>query len=294
MVRAVGGLVRINSRPGKGTRLNILSVADHRLGNPCSFGRDRRRAVCIPAEPDRPNFHARPAERARARGKAARDARRPARGFGRGPHRKHHPLSRTGHGALEAALRGSREIGFTVLSMSTSLVAVFIPILLMGGIVGRMFREFAVTLSVAVAISMVVSLTTTPTMCAKLLKRTRKGQKHNWLLSRQRARIRGALRWICQQPALGLATSAARLWHYAGHGLPGGLSLHCRSQGLLPAAGHRPLERQCPGLAEDISFQTMRQKLTQYMAIVQTDPAVDIVAGNIGRRPNTGRTSISR
>ena len=70
----------------------------------------------------------------------------------------------------EAALRGSSEIGFTVLSMSTSLIAVFIPILLMGGIVGRMFREFAVTLSVAVAISMVVSLTTTPMMCAKFLK----------------------------------------------------------------------------------------------------------------------------
>ena len=67
----------------------------------------------------------------------------------------------------EAALRGAREIGFTVLSMSVSLVAVFIPILLMGGIVGRLFREFAVTLSVAIAISLVVSLTTTPMMCAR-------------------------------------------------------------------------------------------------------------------------------
>ena len=72
------------------------------------------------------------------------------------------------HGSGTAAARS--EIGFTVLSMSTSLIAVFIPILLMGGIVGRMFREFAVTLSVAVAISMVVSLTTTPMMCAKFLK----------------------------------------------------------------------------------------------------------------------------
>src|SRR5438093_6339879 len=71
---------------------------------------------------------------------------------------------------VQAALRGSREIGFTVLSMSTSLVAVFIPILLMGGIVGRLFREFAVTLSVAIAVSLIVSLTTTPMMCAKFLK----------------------------------------------------------------------------------------------------------------------------
>src|SRR6266513_219662 len=70
---------------------------------------------------------------------------------------------------FEATLRGAREIGFTVLSMSASLVAVFIPILLMGGIVGRLFREFAVTLSVAIAISMVISLTTTPMMCAHLL-----------------------------------------------------------------------------------------------------------------------------
>src|SRR5438309_11632146 len=71
---------------------------------------------------------------------------------------------------VQAAFRGAREIGFTVLSMSTSLVAVFIPILMMGGIVGRLFHEFAVTLSAAIAVSLLVSLTTTPTMCAKFLR----------------------------------------------------------------------------------------------------------------------------
>src|SRR5207244_598636 len=71
---------------------------------------------------------------------------------------------------LDAALRGAREIGFTVFSMSTSLIAVFIPILLMGGIVGRLFREFAVTLSSAIAISLVISLTITPMMCGRFLK----------------------------------------------------------------------------------------------------------------------------
>ena len=71
---------------------------------------------------------------------------------------------------MQAALRGAREVGFTVLSMSLSLIAVFIPILLMGGIVGRLFREFAVTLSVAILVSLVVSLTTTPMMCARLLQ----------------------------------------------------------------------------------------------------------------------------
>ena len=76
-----------------------------------------------------------------------------------------------GRTPLEAALAGSREVGFTVLSMSLSLVAVFIPLLFMGGLVGRLFREFAVTLSVAVAVSLVVSLTTTPMLCARFLRR---------------------------------------------------------------------------------------------------------------------------
>ncbi len=87
---------------------------------------------------------------------------------------------------VQAAFRGAREIGFTVLSMSTSLIAVFIPILMMGGIVGRLFREFAVTLSVAIAVSLAVSLTTTPTMCAQLLKPLQE-EKHGrviWLQSK--------------------------------------------------------------------------------------------------------------
>src|SRR4029434_2047752 len=75
-----------------------------------------------------------------------------------------------GESRMTAAYRGAREIGFTVLSMSTSLVAVFIPILLMGGLVGRLFREFAVTLTIAIGVSLLVSLTTTPMMCAQLLK----------------------------------------------------------------------------------------------------------------------------
>src|SRR6185437_3870517 len=115
----------------------------------------------------------------------------------------------------EAALRGSHEIGFTVLSMSTSLMAVFIPILLMGGIVGRIFREFAVTLSVAVAISMVVSLTTTPTMCAKFLK-SQHNKRHNRLY---RATERGfdwlyagysrSLRWVLRHQPFVLAVTLA-------------------------------------------------------------------------------------
>jgi multidrug efflux pump len=81
-----------------------------------------------------------------------------------------------GMGRREAALQGAREVGFTVLSMSLSLIAVFVPILLMGGIVGRLFREFAVTLSVAILISLAISLTTTPMMCAFVLRREPKGE----------------------------------------------------------------------------------------------------------------------
>ncbi len=84
----------------------------------------------------------------------------------------------------EAALKGAKEIGFTVLTMSTSLIAVFIPLLMMGGIVGRLFREFAVTLSTAILVSMLISLTTTPMMCAHLLK-PHDGEKHGRYLSRQ-------------------------------------------------------------------------------------------------------------
>ena len=81
------------------------------------------------------------------------------------------PAHGNGMRPLEAAFHGAKEIGFTVVSMTTSLVAVFIPILLMGGIVGRLFREFAVTLAVAILVSLLVSLTMTPMMCARLLKR---------------------------------------------------------------------------------------------------------------------------
>ena len=105
-------------------------------------------------------------------------------------------------------MRGSREIGFTVLSMSISLIAVFIPILLMGGILGRIFREFAVTLSVAVAISLVVSLTTTPEMCAKFLKPQDKSRTAHLDLSRQRERLRPPAQRVRAQPPLGPAAPA--------------------------------------------------------------------------------------
>ncbi len=183
---------------------------------------------------------------------------------------------------LEAALVGSREIGFTVMSMSISLIAVFIPILLMGGIVGRMFREFAVTLSVAVAISLLVSLTTTPTMCAKFLRPEQHGMKHNWLYRASDAAFQwvqdgyaGSLRWVLRHQALilGLAIATVCLNVYLFAVVPKGFFPQ-QDTGLINGFAQAP---------EDMSFDTMRQKLVDYIAIVRTDPAVDIVTGFIAR-----------
>ena len=127
---------------------------------------------------------------------------------------------------LEAALRGAREIGFTVVSISISLVAVFIPILLMGGIVGRLFREFAVTLSVAIAVSLVVSLTTTPMMCAWLLQGGRTSRstaacsagRASAASNGSSAATRRSLRWVLRHQPLTLvvtlATMAATVFLY--------------------------------------------------------------------------------
>ncbi len=192
---------------------------------------------------------------------------------------------------LEAALRGSKEIGFTVLSMSTSLVAVFIPILLMGGIVGRIFREFAVTLSVAVTISMIVSLTATPMMCAKLLK-SEKTQRHNALY---RASERGfewlyegyatTLRWVLRhQPLiLGVTLGTVCLAVYLYIIVP---------KGFFPQQDTGRLNGTARA-AEDISFQSMKEKLAQYIEIVKSDPAVDIVAGFVGGRVNVANLNIT-
>jgi multidrug efflux pump len=195
---------------------------------------------------------------------------------------------------LAAALRGSREIGFTVLSMSTSLVAVFIPILLMGGIVGRLFREFAVTLTVAIAISLVVSLTTTPMMCAKLL-RSEKGRAHGRLyrgaeraFESLRAAYGTTLSWVLRHSLLTLAvtvlTVCVNVYLYV-----------VVPKGFFP---EEDTGRLTGGIqaAQDISFQALRSKLSQFVEIVMADPAVDAVVGFTGGdrgTTNTGRVFVS-
>jgi multidrug efflux pump len=192
---------------------------------------------------------------------------------------------------LAAAFRGSREIGFTVLSMSTSLVAVFIPILLMPGSVGRLFREFAVTLTVAIGVSLVVSLTTTPMMCARFL-RSEEGRRHGRVYRAAEeafaALVRGydrALRVVlARQPAV-LAVTLATV----------GLSVYLFAvvpKGFFPQQDTGRLIGSIVA-AQDVSFETLATKLREYVAIIRKDPAVDsVLAFSGGGARNTARMFI--
>ena len=195
-----------------------------------------------------------------------------------------------GFSALEAAFRGAREIGFTVLSMSTSLIAVFIPILLMGGIVGRIFREFAVTLSVAVTLSLLISLTATPAMCARFLK-AEKDRKQNWFTrasDKGFKRISGgyarSLRWVLRhQPfVLGITVGTVCLAIYLYVAIP---------KGFFPQQDTGRINGNARA-SEDTSFQTMQERLREYLLILKADPAVRIVSGFV-RSANTAYISIS-
>ena len=175
---------------------------------------------------------------------------------------------------MQAALLGAREVGFTVVSMSLSLLAVFIPILFMGGLVGRLFQEFAMTLGVAVAVSLVVSLTTTPMMAARLLKARPASPDGEPAKAHAGAWQRGyaaSLSWVLRHPALvGLllvATIGLTVWLYIT--IP---------KGFLPRQDNG---RLMGGLVADqtVSFDALQAKLQQAMRIVQADPAVAHVVG---------------
>jgi len=193
---------------------------------------------------------------------------------------------------FRAALLGVREVGFTVVSMSISLIAVFIPILMMGGIVGRLFREFAVTLSVAILVSMVVSLTTTPMMCARLLKP--KGEQKPGRLSVFSERV---FAWVLRGYERSLAFSLRHsllvlLVLFATIGLNVYLYTIV-PKGFFP---RQDTGRLVGSLQTDqaSSFQATRVKLAEFIEIVQSDPAVESVTGFTGGgRRNGGFMFIS-
>jgi multidrug efflux pump len=181
---------------------------------------------------------------------------------------------------LEAAIEGAREVGFTVLSMSLSLVAVFIPILLMGGIVGRLFREFSVTLSIAVLISLLVSLTTTPMMCSRLLRRREPEREGRLFHASERAfetvlqTYGRSLHWALANRGLVMLLLAMTVIFnvYLYIVIP---------KGFFP---QQDTGRIVGGIQADqaISFQSMSGKLKQFVNIVKADPAIQSVVGFTG------------
>jgi len=203
-----------------------------------------------------------------------------------------------GMSRVDAAIRGAQEVGFTVVSMSISLIAVFIPILLMGGIVGRLFREFAVTISVAILISLALSLSTTPMMCAVLLRRDR-GQ-HGWLYltserfyEAMRNGYRRTLAFALRNRRLVMLILLATI----------GLNFYLYDiipKGFFPQQDTGRLMGSIQA-DQSISFQLMQQKLTQFVSIIKNDPAVDTVVGFTGggsggasgRSTNSGNVYIS-
>jgi multidrug efflux pump len=189
-----------------------------------------------------------------------------------------------------ASLRGAKEIGFTVFSISVSLIAVFIPILLMGGIVGRLFREFAVVLSTAIVVSMVVSLTTTPMMCAHLL-RHKPNEKHgrfyktterffDWVLSL----YRGSLHWVLENPTITLIVLALTIALNV-------VIVIKIPKGFFPQQDTGSLAGGVQG-PQDSSFPAMNSSIRQLAAIIKSDPAVQNVIAFTGGQGATNGGNI--
>ena len=179
----------------------------------------------------------------------------------------------SGMPAFNAALVGAREIGFTVFSISMSLIAVFIPILMMGGIIGRLFREFAVTLSIAIVVSMVISLTTTPMMCAHLLKHQEKGEKHNvfyrasekffnWLLTG----YRHSLAWALDNPVLILIVLVLTIALNV-------VVIYRIPKGFFPQQDTGAIVGGVQG-PQDASFPFMNYSVTQLVKVIKANPGI--------------------
>jgi len=192
----------------------------------------------------------------------------------------------------QAAIQGTREVTFTVLSMSLSLIAVFIPILAMGGIVGRLFREFAVTLSLAILVSMVVSLTITPMLCAHIARRRREEEQGRLFRAGERVFqvILGfyghTLNWVLRHNLLVFLVFLVTV----------GITIHLYRvipMGFFPQQDTGRLLGMIQA-DQSISFQAMQEKLQELVTIVRNDPTVDAVTGSTGgNQTNTGRIFVA-
>jgi len=194
---------------------------------------------------------------------------------------------------MQATLLGAREIGFTVFSISVSLIAVFIPLLMMGGIIGRLFREFAITLSTAILVSMVVSLTTTPMMCSRVLlskKEAKHGGLYAWserIFNSVLGGYRRSLTWVLDHPALLLAIFLSTV----------GLNvvlIERIPKGFFPQQDTGVLAGGMQG-PQDASFYAMQRAVRQAIDIIKADPGVQNAMGFTGGQgaPNGGFTFIA-
>ena len=205
-------------------------------------------------------------------------------------------LMELGETPMQAALKGAKQIGFTVISLSVSLIAVFIPLLFMTGIVGRLFREFAIVLSVSVVVSAIVSLTLTPMMCAHLLKPEKKGDHGRLFLLTEGffqgllAWYEAGLKWVLRNQAftllIAVGTLVATVWLYVA--IPKGL-LPMQDTGLIIGV---------TDAAQSISFRAMVERQRTIAEIIRQDPDVVSVAsfvgaGTVNATVNTGRIYIN-
>lgn len=187
---------------------------------------------------------------------------------------------------MQAAVRGAGEVGFTVISISLSLIAVFLPILLMGGIVGRLFREFALTLSLAIMVSLAISLTTTPMMCALFLRTTPQADpKPITLLSRAQEFYRHTLDWALEHGRLVMLVLGLAI-------VMNGWLFLVIPKGFFPQQDTGAMIGQMQA-DQSISFQAMRGKLHQMVDIVRHDPAVQSVVGFTGQGSGGGGAAAS-
>ncbi len=185
---------------------------------------------------------------------------------------------------LKAAFLGSKEVGFTVLSMTTSLIAVFIPILLMGGIVGRLFREFSATLSIAIIISLFVSLTVTPMMCSLMLKNKKEEKKNFYTETTHRFReyYNKSLYWTLDHPNLMLFLTLFTIIFNI-------FLFVVIPKGFFPQQDTGRIIGSLQS-EQNISFQAIEKILSSYISIIQKDPAVENVVGFVGGNVNSSGT----
>ncbi len=196
-----------------------------------------------------------------------------------------------GMSPLEASLKGAGEVGFTVLSMSISLIAVFIPILMMGGIIGRLFREFAMVISISIIISLAISLATTPMMCAVLL---RPANYEHGRLYRASERFFDAMLDVYRRTlAVALRHPASTILTLVVVLVLNGYLYYIIPKGFFPQQDTGRLVGSIQA-DQSISFQLMQKKLTQFITIIKSDPAVETAVGFTGGGPtNSGFVFVS-